>query len=41
MKIETVSILSYESRVHVCLRVKTETESRISYESRNCMYSQQ
>ena len=39
MKIETVSILSYESRVRVCLRVKTETASRISYESRNCMYA--
>ena len=39
MKIETLSLLSYESRVEVRLRVKTETASRISYESRNSKYA--
>ena len=40
MKIETVSMLSYESRVQVSLRMKMETASRLSYENRNCKYSQ-
>ena len=39
MQIETVSMLSYEIRAQVRLRVKTEIASRISYESRNCKYA--
>ena len=39
MKIETLTMLSYESRVQVRSRVKTETASKISYESRNGMYA--
>ena len=48
MKIETVSILSYESRVHVCLRVKrklqvglamkVEIASMLNNENRKCNY---
>ena len=39
MEIETVSMLSYESRVQVCLRMKMETASMLSYENRNFKYA--